>query len=79
MEILRYALTAEETGNEQRIISLLRSIGLQRDDMHIDCTRSEPNIIIQSYTKEMSDLIRTIARISNLRRVPAPEPMNPNV
>ena len=76
MGILRYALSDEECGNENRIVGLLLKAGLPNDSVHIDRDQGSPQILIESCSQEMGQLIRTIAQLFNLRRQRPPVPKN---
>ncbi len=74
MEILRYSMDDADVGDEWKVISNLRKIGIPKDSVHLDKKVSPPQILIEIHTREIGDLVRTIANIRNLKRQPAPVP-----
>ncbi len=72
MEILRFSLPEHDVGDEWRFVRNLRQIGISEGSIHIDKKLAPPHIIVEIYSREIGDVVRTIARIRHLNREQAP-------
>ncbi len=65
-------MSGHDVGDEWKVVGNLHQIGVPRDSIHVDDKLSPPHIIIEASTREIGDLIRTIARIRNLKKEKIP-------
>ncbi len=65
-------MAEHDVGSEWKVVGNLHQIGIPKDSIHVDEKLSPPHIIIEVSTREIGDLIRTIARIRHLNREQTP-------
>lgn len=60
-------MAEHDIGDEWRFVRNLRQIGIVEGSIHVDKTPSPPHIIVEIYSREIGEVVRTIARIRNLK------------